>query len=214
VEQTAKSRIIQKARDLFFQFSYKKVSVDEIANGLGMSKKTIYKLFPGKEEILQSVLELVFHQVEAEARSIIEDRESDFIFKLNEIMRFMARRTRMFQMPLVGEIQTHFPALWEQIQIFRRQKVTLYMKQLLQEGIDLGLLQQDVDLDLLVHLYVSLAVAAIDPHFLASRRCNADEVFASIIDILFNGVLTDLGRHHFRQLDNGFAVNHRNGERF
>ena len=196
---TTQGRILQKAKELFFQFNYSKVSVDEIAGGLGMSKKTIYKFFPSKEALLQQVLEFAFRQIEAEVRSIVEDRESDFTCKLNDILFFMARRTRLLQMPLVGEIKTRFPDLWQSIQQFRRNKVSHYMQQILQEGIEQSYFAKDTDIPLLIHIYSSLAVASIDPEFLASQGKTADAVFHDIIRMLFAGVLTEEGRHHILQ---------------
>ncbi len=51
-----KERIIVKAGDLFFQYGIKSVSMDELASSLGISKRTIYKNFKDKEEILLSLL--------------------------------------------------------------------------------------------------------------------------------------------------------------
>ena len=198
--QDARGRIIQQARELFFRFNYSKVSVDEIAAGLGMSKKTIYKFFPGKEAILRQIFAIMFHQVNQEARSIVENDASDFPEKLDKLLRFMARRTQLLQMPLLAEVKLRFPDLWEQVQVFRREKVAYYLRQILRQGEAEGFFQADFDIELLIHLYSNLALAAIDPVFLQQQQRTADEVFHDIITILFAGVLTEKGRQHFDQV--------------
>ena len=46
-----KEQIINSARELFKKFGYKKVSMDEIANASGVTKKTVYSYFKDKDEL-------------------------------------------------------------------------------------------------------------------------------------------------------------------
>ena len=54
------SRIIEKvipcAGKLFRKYGYKKTTVDDIAYGIHISKKTLYDVFPSKENILTETL--------------------------------------------------------------------------------------------------------------------------------------------------------------
>ncbi len=47
-----KEKIIRKAREMFFRYGFKDVTMDEIARGVGISKKTLYQHFPAKEALL------------------------------------------------------------------------------------------------------------------------------------------------------------------
>ena len=51
-----KKKILEAFRRRFAHFGQKKTSVDEVASELGMSKKTIYSLFPSKEKIFYSIV--------------------------------------------------------------------------------------------------------------------------------------------------------------
>lgn len=48
-----KEQIIASARELFHQYGYKKVSMDEIAKRAGVTKKTVYSYFASKQELLK-----------------------------------------------------------------------------------------------------------------------------------------------------------------
>ena len=50
------TRIRLSAHDLFMQYGLKSVSMDDIANGIGISKKTIYQSFPDKETLVAAVV--------------------------------------------------------------------------------------------------------------------------------------------------------------
>ena len=52
----AQIRILEVARNQFFSLGFAKVTMDEIAEELGMSKRTLYQHFPGKKALLRKVL--------------------------------------------------------------------------------------------------------------------------------------------------------------
>ena len=47
-----KEKIIQKSADLFLSYGFKSVTMDDIANALGISKKTIYQHFDNKTKLV------------------------------------------------------------------------------------------------------------------------------------------------------------------
>ncbi|MEP6701240.1 MAG: TetR/AcrR family transcriptional regulator [Bacteroidota bacterium] len=51
-----KERIASKAEELFMQYGIRSVSMDDIANNLGMSKKTLYQYFADKDELVEAVV--------------------------------------------------------------------------------------------------------------------------------------------------------------
>src|SRR5688572_25940061 len=53
----ARERIRNKADELFLQYGIRSVSMDDIANALGMSKKTIYQYFSDKDELVDAVVD-------------------------------------------------------------------------------------------------------------------------------------------------------------
>ena len=58
VDQSTRKRILERVRSRFFSSGFSKVTMDELAHDLGVSKKTIYKHFPSKNELLRELLKL------------------------------------------------------------------------------------------------------------------------------------------------------------
>ena len=52
-------KVIAQARNLFQKYGYKKTTVDDIAHGCNISKKTLYEIFSSKEEI---IIEVLYHE--------------------------------------------------------------------------------------------------------------------------------------------------------
>jgi TetR/AcrR family transcriptional regulator, transcriptional repressor for nem operon len=57
----SKIEIIKKIEDLFFEKSFKEVSMQDIANDLGMKKASLYYYFPSKDILILEVLESSFN---------------------------------------------------------------------------------------------------------------------------------------------------------
>lgn len=51
-----KLKVFNVAKELFERFGFKKTTVDEIAAGSGISKRTLYEMFESKEQILSELV--------------------------------------------------------------------------------------------------------------------------------------------------------------
>lgn len=67
--------IVEAAGRLFFAPGFARVSMDDLARELGMSKKTIYRHFPDKRSLLAAVLDRQFAAVERTLVAAVEDAE-------------------------------------------------------------------------------------------------------------------------------------------
>src|ERR1700752_1389578 len=61
-----KERILVKSEEMFMQFGIRSVSMDDIANNLGMSKKTVYQYYADKDELVDAVIEGHISEIQRE----------------------------------------------------------------------------------------------------------------------------------------------------
>src|SRR5215813_6363527 len=66
VENSASQRIVATARRHFFAHGFRSVTMDDLADELGMSKKTLYACFPNKAALLEAVVLAKFRGIENE----------------------------------------------------------------------------------------------------------------------------------------------------
>jgi AcrR family transcriptional regulator len=55
-----KDLILEKTRELFLTIGFKSITMDNIANAMGVSKKTIYNFFENKTELVKEVTNYMF----------------------------------------------------------------------------------------------------------------------------------------------------------
>src|SRR5437660_9913884 len=74
-----RQRIVDAARAHFFNHGFRSVTMDDLAEELGISKKTLYAHFPGKFDLLEAVLADKLAGVEMTLRECTRAHPNDFL---------------------------------------------------------------------------------------------------------------------------------------
>lgn len=177
------------------RLGFSKVTMDELAAELGMSKKTLYQHFPGKQALLQEVMNLTMREVSAGATAILDDTTLAFIEKLEKLMTFFGGVIpNLLSKPLLQDIQRKAPHVWRQVEEFRRRQINTKFANLVREGIEKGVFRSDVDHRFVVLIYFNAVQHIINPEVLSQMPFTAAEAFRAIIRTIFEGILTDAAR--------------------
>ncbi len=143
-----KERILVKAEELFMQFGIRSVSMDDISNGLGMSKKTLYQYYSDKDELVDAVVEGHIKMIQTDCVGCRQDAR-DAIHEIFITMeRIMEEFNNMNPMVLFDLEKFHFNS-------FRRFKEhkDKFMAQVIRENIEWGIREElyrdDVNIDIL-----------------------------------------------------------------
>ena len=83
MKQMSKDKIVEAARKLFYKYGFKKVSMDEIANEAGVTKRTIYMYFKSKEDLLKYFIQEEIENMK-EIVEEVEKKNKDFFETANE----------------------------------------------------------------------------------------------------------------------------------
>src|SRR6266487_1206852 len=79
-------RIVQAAREHFFSHGFRSVTMDDLAEELAISKKTLYAHFPSKTALLEAVLADKFADVSAELARVAREHSHDFAGALHQLL--------------------------------------------------------------------------------------------------------------------------------
>jgi TetR/AcrR family transcriptional repressor of nem operon len=95
---TARTRLLETARDLIHARSYASASVDDLCVAAGVNKGSFYYFFPSKRELVLSVLD---DQWERARTHVLEPAFESDVPPLERIDRFFRRVTEIHRGPLV-----------------------------------------------------------------------------------------------------------------
>ncbi|HEX3047687.1 MAG TPA: TetR/AcrR family transcriptional regulator [Bacillota bacterium] len=183
-----KEQILKVAGEQFFRVGYSQVTTDDLAVQLGISKKTLYKYFPNKKELLREVIKKMIDQIASQVETLISN-EPDFIMKLKKMMTVLGIQTSQIGTAIVQDFQKNTPDIWEELLEFREKKVINHFRNLLQEGIDQGLINQEINQEIILQMYLSSVRNIINPAVLPTLPLSFGEVHDTIIRVIFNGIL-------------------------
>ena len=193
-DKEIKERILAKSEEMFTQFGYSKVKMEEIAAGLGISKKTLYKFFPSKESLVREMLDSRRCDVENHISELWSETDLDFVGKLKKLMDYIGKQTSKFNGPLLQDLQKNIPEIFAEIHKFRKEKSWKKVSDLIEEGIEKGIFRKDINQPLAMLMYFNSINSVINPESLSQLPFTANQAFETIIKIMFEGILTEEGR--------------------
>jgi AcrR family transcriptional regulator len=198
IENSDETKILEAAADRFMDAGLYKVTMDEIASDLKMSKKTVYKFFPSKEILLKAIVHTIMKKVEGEVQGIISS-DKPIEEKLTTLITFVGRMMRKLSRPFMTDMQRFAPMLWREIEIFRREKVLVKLQQMFLQAKKEGAFREDLDPNLFFLVLITTIQGIMNPQVLSQQPFSAEEAFKGIFRILYEGALTDEARKRFQQ---------------
>jgi AcrR family transcriptional regulator len=193
-DRTARQRILRAAREQFLAHGFRSVTMDDLAEGLGMSKKTVYAHFPSKTALLESMLLDKFRCAEEEMEAITSECSADFPTGLHRLLACVQRHTEEIRPPFLRDIRRETPDLFQVVQARRREVIQRYFSKLLGEGRREGLIRKDLPVHLIIETLLGAVEAIVNPPRLAEFGLSPKSGFTAIISVVLEGALTPEGR--------------------
>ena len=194
---TEKDRIFLHIKALFLREGFNKISMDEIASELKISKKTIYKYFPSKEFIVNAIVEGLMKSIQGKLEEIINS-ESDSLEKMINLYQLIGQLLMEIGDKWINDLRIHKPLLWEKVDEFRTKRFASSFSSIIEKGKSEKLIK-DYPCELLVMLLTSSLRGIINNEFLLKSRFSYHDAIETSLEVLFNGILTNKGQKIFNK---------------
>jgi AcrR family transcriptional regulator len=184
--------IIGYLREELIIRGYRNISLDEVTDSLGISKKTIYKHYKNKEsiysEIFKGELESAYNDL-----IILLQEKSPMAEKVSKLSKIIEKNLMLFNINTLQNLKKEFYGLWKEIALFRKERVFPLIDLLIDHSKKNGLIAEYPN-ELIIELFsTSLNLASERKHNFQSQT-NYQLVYKSIFEILLNGILTKKGK--------------------
>lgn len=181
--------------------------MDDIAQELAMSKKTLYKYFPGKLELLSATFDVLKTRLAIKVQTLLDNKYIPFAAKLKSLLTVVATDLAPINPELLEDLRDHAPAVWKELQEYIRESAYLRFHKLIQEGMEKGYVASHVNISLVVFLYASAIQNLIDPKFLSqfpkemrdNMGLKTSEIYDQAIQIIYQGILTEEAKEAYQQ---------------
>lgn len=204
-KHSIEGKILDTAYKLFLKNGYRQTTMDEISLELGMSKKTLYKYYPGKLELLESSFDVLKTKMTAKIEAILDNNYISFPLKLQSALTVVANYLAPINPNLFEDLREYAPEVWEDLCIYINDSAYLRFHKLIQQGRDQGLVNPRLNINLIVMLYASAVQSLLDPKFISQfpktfqeeMKLSPSEIYDQAVSVIYNGILTEEARNEF-----------------
>jgi AcrR family transcriptional regulator len=193
-------RILRQARADFFAHGYSSFTMDALAAELGMSKKTLYVHFAGKDEIVGALIDHLAAEIKAEADALLQNRQLNLAEKLRGFVAGMVERMATLHPRTVRDLQRFAPKLYAKVEEVRGTTLPYVFGRFVQQGQDAGLVRTTLPAGFAIEYFLQAMHGLMQPATLERLRMAPRDVIPTAIDLFFGGVLTDSGRKQYEKL--------------
>jgi AcrR family transcriptional regulator len=188
----AKERILVKAEELFMKFGIRSVSMDDIANQLGMSKKTLYQYYADKDELVDAVVEGHISMIQGDCIDCRKEAKEAIHEIFITMERIMDEFTNMNPMLLYDLEKFHFRAYEK----FRTHK-NKFLAQIIRENIEWGirdeLYRNDFNVDVISKFRLESMMIPFNVSIFPPGKYNLASLSEEIIQHFVYGLATIKG---------------------
>lgn len=150
-----KEKIIEKAGELFIKLGFKSVTMDDIANALGISKKTLYKYFNNKHSLVEETT-TTMHDSCLSMIELITNQGFNAIEENFEIKKMFKEMFQNASSSPIYQLKKYYPKIHEKTM---EKEIILFsecLKENLKKGIQEGYYRENTNIDLATQFYFSL----------------------------------------------------------
>jgi len=187
-----REQIIDKAAELFLTFGFKSVTMDDIAQEMGISKKTIYVHFDNKTKLVEAVTFEVFERI-CEGIDGICNTSHNPIEQLYDIKMFVMHHLKNEKSSPQYQLKKYYPQVYEVLKMKQFEKMHESVKESLQNGIDTGLFRQNIDVDFISRMYFNGMTGVKDNNIFPQTLFTMDYLMESYLEYHLRAIVTEKG---------------------
>ena len=184
--------IIAHSAEMFQRLGVKAVRMDDIAQELGISKRTIYALFSDKEELIYLAMQHLYKLRMEQHRAICASAENELagmFYVMDEFFEHAEAHHR-----LSTNIRRFYPQIYDRLLQDGRRANMYGLRTMIERGIEKGYFLKEMNLDITIRIFNTISQSIHNeqgyalPDGITMRRA-----FLQVIKTLFRGISTAEG---------------------
>lgn len=193
-----KDRILIKAEELFMRYGIRSVSMDDIANGLGMSKKTLYQYFADKDELVEGVVNDHIGSIEKDCTHC-KHQAKDAIHEIFLTMEHIMEEFNNMNPVLLFDLEKfHFKA-YRRFKDYKEKFLLQMVRNNIEWGIKEELYRPDLNVDILSKYRIESIMIPFNVAVFPPGKYKLVETAAVMIENFTYGLVTIKGHKLFQK---------------
>jgi len=172
-------------------------TVDALSKRLAMSKKTIYKFFPTKENLITAIMHFALNQINRVFETVMKEEPNpavQYIKIMEHICKFVGRTP----VHKLVELKSLYPQIWNHVESFRLSHQQDFYT-ILKSAQEQGLARGDIDMKTASIVYVNIVNSTFQPEFFLKNDLPISKTIRGFVKVVARGIFNEKGRGAINQ---------------
>lgn len=193
-----KQYIIENVGKLYLKFGIRSVTMDDVAQEFGVSKKTLYQYFADKEELVSEVID---YYLQNPLFDLSKHKTGNAIDHMFAIRRHVANIFKYFNNNIEYDLKKLYPGLYERVYNVKRQRILDNTIKNISEGMEQGFYRKEIDPLLVAKLQVGRMLFTFNPDYqvFTEAEVSSMEVFDKLMSYHMHAICTPEGIAYYKK---------------
>ena len=188
-----KEKIIAKASEMFITLGFKSVTMDDIAQQMGISKKTIYAHFKNKTSLVKEATLSLFQIINLGIDCICE-LDKNPIEELYDIKKFVMMHLKDEKSSPQYQLQKYYPEIFRTLKDKQFELMQDCTVKNLTKGISLGLYRDTIDVEFISRIYFIGVNGIKDDSLFPNQTFTKSQLMENYLEYHLRGIVTKKGQ--------------------
>lgn len=175
-------RIITSLRQLIAEKGFKGWTMDELAACAHISKRTLYRYYPGKEDLITIVIDDFLTNMGSQADELMVSQASPQQVVRTILPQLMNQGKFLFGTRSLEDLRSIYPHLWEKIDGFRMERIRIMVDYIMTRNSSSSI--SDLDPRIIVAAISASVQAVINPTFILDNNLTFEGTGEQLIRFL------------------------------
>jgi len=200
-KETRVLELLTGCEHAFRKFGVRAVSMDDLASQLGVSKKTLYRYFKDKADLVLQVFNQACERQKARTE-ILSDGGFNAIDAVIAVMEYFQSELREMHPSMLFDLQKYYPEAMNRLHTHKMVAMQGYLLRNIERGQTEGLYRADFDAKLVSRLHMAMVQTMTDPSTIHEFGRPLSELQKELHTYHLRGIATDQGLEYLRQRNN------------
>jgi AcrR family transcriptional regulator len=198
--------IIEGAYKIIIEHGIRNVSMDDVCRMLGISKKTLYHYVENKADLLKKI-SLYIQETIKKRMEELEQTDLNAIDVLLEMSKIASVKHFRINSMITFEFRKYYPQVFNEYLCVKRDLLIENIKKNIDQGINEGLYRQDLNKDIIAHLYFKKIEDFHNPELINIQNFSFDNIFEVMFENHIRGIANQKGIEYFEKQKEKLSFN-------
>ena len=191
-------KILSASAELFRQYGFKTITMDDIARKAGISKKTLYQHFPNKDAVVSESVTWYKEKITEMCEAAMNEAESA-IEGMVRTMGMFDQINRQINPIALLELERYYPEGYKRFKAFLLEKDVAVIKKNMVRGIEEGFYREEINPDFMARYRLELSLLVFHPSLLVSEPYELHRVANEVSEHFLFGIMTPKGEKLYQK---------------